>query len=160
MECGDRLQTGDIFPSFFGIIGFSVCLLRERVTVPKVIALLLSMAGVAGTAVASARVEPEPGGSNLLVPALTVVCAAALYALYEVSFTKLVSQGRSLKAYEVNLVCGLIGVAHIVFIPIFPLLDVLDIEKFILPTQAQWPLLLLNVCFVSFHDTCFVQALR
>ena len=135
----------------------SICILGERVTGPKLAALALSLGGVAAAAAGSGG--RSGGGTAMLAPALATVFAAFAYSLYEVVFSALVSRGRTLSAAEVNLVCGLIGAAHVFLIPLFPLLDSLGVEPFLLPTAAQWPWVLLNASLALAFNWCLLLAL-
>lgn len=154
---------------------FSVCLLGERVRCVKLAPVGISLLGLAiigayGGAGAAPAAPPAlswppapaapawPGGLRVLGDAL-VAGAAALYALYEVTFARALGAGHAASDVRaVNALTGLVGVCStVVTAPGIAVLHACGVEVFQLPAGgALLGLLALNAGLALVFNVCLL----
>ena len=164
--------------SFVFCIAFSVCILNEQLTRPKLAASAVALAGLGlyGMSDSDSAHTGSGSGASALEPLFIVIAAAATYALYEVLYTWAIASASAsianpaptptpaadgdcsstgatgsaaagggdaeLSFAEINITIGLIGLCHVVFIPIFLVLDSTAVETFAWPdANSTRPLL-------------------
>ncbi|KAF9975262.1 hypothetical protein BGZ73_001153 [Actinomortierella ambigua] len=159
---------------FFAYL-FSVLILKDRIVANKVVAVFLSLLGVAIISLLTHQEDSEPsnldeqqsspnatGGFSIQMSEvalwgnLLALFGAALYGLEEVIYKKYAVPKSSSITFA-NTLTGLMGVATLTFfwIPI-PLLHFIGIETFQLPTASAFLSILLIATLGLVYNGCFM----
>ena len=134
---------------------FSVCLLGERATIKKSMALLLC---IGGTFLVSVLAKPNQPISLDSIDLMTFA-AAILFGLWEVLYKRFVV-GENSPTLLLLFIYGSYGIAHLFLFWVFlwPL-NQLRIEMFSLPSKDQIGLILVNMFLASMFNCSFFTAL-
>eukprot|EP01132_Coremiostelium_polycephalum_P005678 gene5678-7067_t len=131
-------QSATIFAFFF-----SVLLLKEKVTILKIVAVLLFVGGVIGITVADIKTNdnsaefPEAWKGDVLM-----VVSAGLWGLYEVLTNKIIGDANRT---VVNTYMFLMGILSLVFgVPVIAIMDAARLEIFQLPSLYNFGLMVAN----------------
>ena len=140
---------------------FSVLLLKERLSLFKVLSVLVAVGGVVCLAMAKADNKADPSASASYSAAGPVLCVAAavLYAVYETYFARAVGECEDVEL--INILSGLLGVVTI--LTLWPGIIVVNYvpalqEPFEAPSGEDCVLMLINGLLALAFNALFMIA--